>query len=156
MDHCDLCQGFDIRELLLQSSAQKPRATGNTSRTYVDTDDYRQPIPHFYTHQRSIVALKRSAEQGCKLCDLFWHTWVKTLNKTDFTEEWLDRTFQGQIYIGCSSWTTSIQGYPYITLTQKSSTGASRTLCSFEAFADRGPNMRSSLSYCVHSITSDR
>lgn len=106
MDHCDLCQRFNIRELLLQSVAQRPEATRNTSRTYVDANDY--------------------------------------------------RTFQGQIYIGCSSWTSSRQGYPYVTLTQRSSTGAGRTLCSFEAFTDRGPNIRPSLLYYIHSITCDR
>jgi hypothetical protein len=138
MCHCDLCQRFDIRELLLQSATQIPGATGNTDRNYVDAYDYRPPMRHFYKHQKSIVALKRSAEHGCNLCNLFWLTWVKTVNKKDFTEDWLDRIFQGQLYIGCSSWTTSRQGFPYVTLTQQPPAGNSRLLCSFEAFADRG------------------
>jgi hypothetical protein len=138
MNLCDLCQRFDIRALLLESATQKLEATGNTNRNYVDAHDYRPPIPHFYPHHKSIVALKRSAEQDCKLCDLFWRTWLTTLSKTDFTEEWLDRMFQGQIYIGCSGWSASRQGVPYVTLTQLQSAGGGRTLCSFEAFADRG------------------
>ncbi len=138
MEHCNLCQQFDIRELLLQSAAQKPDATGNTDRNFVDANDYRAAIPSFYKHYEDIVALKCSAERGCELCSLFWRTWVKTLNKDDFTEEWLKKYFQGQLYIGCSNWTKSRQGFPYITLTQQDPTGNSRTLCSFEAFADRG------------------
>lgn len=143
MSLCDTCQRFDIRELLRKSEAQKTGATGALSRTQVDTDDFRPPIPHFYKHLESVIALKKSSEAGCTLCGLFWLTWVKTLNKPDFTDEWLDRIFEGQLYIGSSSWTTSGQGFPYITLNQQSSSGASRTLGSFEAFADRGEGAKS-------------
>ena len=145
MNLCEVCRGFDIRGLLLASEAQAPQATGALGRTLVDADDFRPPLPQFYKHHESIVALKQSSEKGCNLCRLFWLTWVKTLTKTDYTEEWLDKTLPGQIYIGCSSWTTSGQGFPYITVNQQSSVGASRTLCSFEAFADRGENYRSSM-----------
>ena len=145
MDLCDLCRGFDIRALLLQSAAIRPRASGITDRNLVDAKDYRPPIPHFYKHHSGIVALKRSSEQGCKLCSLFWCTWVKTLTKSDPTEEWLDATFEGQIHIGCSGWTTSRQGLPYVTLTQQPSSGGGRTLCSFEAFAYRGTGVSPSL-----------
>lgn len=138
MSLCKICQGFDIRALLLQSAAQKPRASGITNRNLVDAEDYRPAIPYFYKHQSSIVTLKKSAEQNCELCDLFWCIWIKTLGKPDATEEWLDATFRGQIYIGCSGWTTSKQGLPYITLIQNPSSGGDRTLCSFEAFAYRG------------------
>lgn len=135
---CNLCEIFDIRQLLCLSAAQKPNATGNTDRNFVDTNDYRVPIPNFYKHHEGIVTLKGSADQGCELCRLFWHAWVKTLNKDHITEEFLEKYFPGQLYIGCSSWTTSRQGFPYVTLTQQFSIGSSRTLCSFEAFADRG------------------
>lgn len=138
MEHCNLCQNFNIRELLLQSAAQKPDATGNTDRNYKDANDYRAPLPTFYKHHEGIIALKRSAEQSCELCSLFWHTWVKTLNKDDPSEDWLEKYFPGQLYIGTSSWTASRQGFPYVTLSQQAPTGNNRTLCSFEAFADRG------------------
>jgi hypothetical protein len=36
---------------------------------------------------------------------------VKTLNKTYFTDEWLDKIFEVQIYIGCSGWVASGQGF---------------------------------------------
>lgn len=135
---CTLCQDLDIRELLLQSAAQKPDATGNTDRNYVDANDFRAAMPTFFKHHAGIIALKKSMEQDCQLCTLFWRTWVKTLNKDDFTDEWLEKYFQGQLYIGSSSWTTSRQGFPYVNLTQQAPGGNSRTLCSFEAFADRG------------------
>jgi hypothetical protein len=135
---CNLCSAFDIRELLLQSAAQKPSATGNLDLNDVDANDYRAAMLEFYKYHCGIVELKQSAEQGCQLCNLFWHTWSKTLNKDDFTEEWLKKHFQGQLYIGCSSWTTSRDGFPYVILTQHTSAGNSQTLCSLEAFADRG------------------
>lgn len=109
-----------------------------TDRNYVDADDYRPPIPLFHAHQPSIVDLRRSAENGCELCNLFWLSWVKTLNKTDFSDDWLGRIFPGRVYIGSSGWIASRQGVPYVDLTQKLLDGRSRTLCSFEAFADRG------------------
>jgi hypothetical protein len=151
MNICNICQGFDIRALLLQSVAQKPRPSGITNRNLVDAEDYRSAIPYFYKHQSSIVALKKSAEKNCELCDLFWRTWVKTLTKPDATEEWLDATFQGQIYIGCSGWTTSKQGLPYITITQHPSSGGDRTLCSFEAFGYRGMRTNPHGRNIVHS-----
>lgn len=155
MSLCDVCQRFDIRELLLKSEAQKTEATGMLGRTRVDPDDFRPSIPHFYKHLDSIVPLKNSSEAGCALCGLFWLTWFKTLNKPDFTDEWLDRTFEGQLYLGSSSWTTSGQGFPYITLIQQSSSGASRTLGSFEAFANRGEGAKSS-DCCPTLMTSGR
>jgi hypothetical protein len=139
---CKLCQDFDIRALLLESAAQFTRPSGIRDRNLIDAEDYRPPIPYFYKHQNSIVALKRSSEQGCSLCDLFWRTWIKTLNKIDFTDEWLDKTFKGSIFIGCSGWTTSREGLPYVTVTQKPSSGGSRTLCAFEAFTDRGKKLK--------------
>lgn len=60
------------------------------------------------------------------------------MNKPDITEEWLDKTFQGEVYLGCSGWIASRQGSPYITLAQKTVNGTARTLASFEPFADRG------------------
>ena len=138
MNLCNLCQEFDIRQLLCQSAAQKPDATGNTDRNFDDANDYRAPMADFYKHHEGIVALKKFADQGCHLCSLFWRDWVKTLNKDNITKEFLEKYFPGQLYIGCSSWTTSRQGFPYVTLTQQSPTDSSRTLCSFEAFADRG------------------
>lgn len=138
MELCSLCQKFDIRELLLQSAAQKPNATGMTDRNYVDANDFRAAMPNFFKQHEGVIALKRSAEQGCKLCSLFWRTWIKTLNKDDPTQEFLEKYFQGQLYIGCSSWMTSRQGIPYVTFSQQGSAGNIRTLCSFEAFADRG------------------
>jgi hypothetical protein len=138
MELCNLCQGFDIRALLLESAAQYTRPSGITDRNLIDAEDYRPPILYFYKHQNSIVALKKSSEQGCSLCDVFWHIWVETSNRVDFTDEWLALTFKGQIFIGCSGWTTSREGLPYITVTQKPFSGGSRTLCSFEAFADPG------------------
>jgi len=138
MDLCTLCRGFDIRALLLESAAQSTRPSGITDRNLIDAEDYRPPIPYFYKHQTSIVALKKSSEQSCSLCNLIWCTWVKTLNKTDFTDEWLDATFQGSIFIGCSGWTVSREGLPYVAVIQQPSSSGSRTLCSFEAFADRG------------------
>jgi len=138
MDLCDICQKFDIRQLHRQTVAQQPVATGNTDRNFVDTNDYRESIPNFYRHHETLIALKISAEQGCRLCGLFWHTWATILNKDDITKTFLQKYFPGQLYIGCSSWTTSRQGFPYITLTLQPSSGCSRTLCSFEAFANRG------------------
>jgi hypothetical protein len=142
MELCHLCQGLDIRALLFQSAAQYIRPSGITDRNLIDAEDYRPPIPFFYKHQNTIVTLKESSEQGCKLCNLIWHTWMKTLNKADFTDEWLDATFSGSIFIGCSGWTASREGLPYITVTQKPSSGGCRTLCSFEAFANRGKTTR--------------
>jgi hypothetical protein len=138
MSLCNQCEKFDIRQLLCQSAAQKPGATGNTDRNFVDTNDYRMPMPKFYKHHESIITLRIFADRGCELCSLFWCTLAESLNKDDITEEFLEKYFPGQLYIGCSSWTTNRQGFPYITLTQQSPTGSSRTLCSFEAFANRG------------------
>jgi len=135
---CHLCSGFDIRTLLLESAAQTPESTGLTGRLYSDTNDYRPPIHFFHAHHDTIVGLKKSAERGCQLCDLFWSAWVKTINKADVTEEWLDKTFKGKLYLGASGWIEVRQGAPYITLSQRISNGTARTLCSFEAFADRG------------------
>ncbi|KAG9231108.1 heterokaryon incompatibility protein-domain-containing protein [Amylocarpus encephaloides] len=137
MGLCDQCLGFDIRALLLESAGQKPEATRNTDRNFADTGDLRPAIPHFYLLHETLVALKISAEQGCQLCQLFWQTWMVTAPKTDFTEEWLDRIFEGKVYLGCSLWSVSRQGVPYVTLSQKTSDGRNRTLSSFEAFAER-------------------
>lgn len=154
MGLCELCQEFDIRSLLLASASQdlQPRQfTGVNNRNFsgvdhyrsiVSADDYHQPLPHFYPHCKTILDLKESTERGCQLCSLFWSTWVAELTKADFTEEWLSRTFPGEVYIGASGWTTSQQGLPYVTLTQKIPTGQSRTLCSFDAFAERGTMVR--------------
>ena len=138
MGLCKQCEEFDVRQLLCGSAAQKPDATGNTDRNFVDTKDYRAAVPYFYKHYDKINALKIFADQGCELCNLFWCTWAKTLNKDDINEEFLDKYFPGQLFIGCSSWTTSRKGFPYVTVTQQTPTGGSRTLCSFEAFANRG------------------
>ena len=142
MKLCNLCSGFDIRALLLSSSAQRlesnANATGNTNPVFVKAEYFHPEIPHFYPHYQTIVGLRKSAQGGCKLCELFWHTWLSTFTRTDFTDEWLDRTFDGQVYVGCSIWSTSRQGVPYVTLSQKTSDGRNRTLCSFEAFAERG------------------
>ncbi|KAF4627985.1 hypothetical protein G7Y89_g10167 [Cudoniella acicularis] len=137
MKLCNLCDGFDVRALLLSSLAQRSEATGNTNRNFVDAEDLRPAIPHFYPHYKTIVGLKNSAEEGCRLCELFWKSWLATLPKTDFTEEWLECTFEGQVYIGCSMWSTSRQGVPYVTISQKTLDGRNRTLCSFEAFVER-------------------
>ena len=153
MDICNVCQGFDIRKLLLQSVVQKPRASGITNRNLVDAEDYRPPIPYFCPHQSSIVALKKSAEQNCRLCNLFWHTWIKTLTKSNVTDEWLDATFKGRIYIGCSGWTTSKQGLPYITLIQHPSSGGDRQLCSFEAFAFRGTRNKAGCGMIIAKVS---
>jgi hypothetical protein len=138
MGLCKQCEEFDVRQLLCESAAQKPDATGNTDRNFVDAKDYRAAVPYFYKHYDKMHALKIFAGQGCELCNLFWCTWAKTLKKDDINEEFLDKYFPGQLFIGCSSWTTSRQGFPYVMLTQQTPTGKSRTLCSFEAFANRG------------------
>lgn len=138
MELCNLCQEFDIRALLLASAAQKPELTGMTNRNFNDAQDFRPPIPHFYPHHKTILDLKHSAEGECQLCTLFWGTWVATLPKPDFTEEFYERTFEGQVFLGCSGWTVSRQGVPYVTVGQKTLDGRSRILCSFEAFANRG------------------
>lgn len=135
---CDICQGFDIRALLVQSGTQKTMPSGMRDRSFIDAEDYRPPIPFFYKHHNGIIALKSSSEQGCALCDLFWHSWVKTLSKPDFTDHWLEATFEGTLYIGCSGWTISREGLPYVTVTQQPSSGGTRTLCSFEVYVDRG------------------
>jgi hypothetical protein len=74
---CELCQGFDIRPLLLKSAAQKSEATGMADRNHADADDYRPPIPLFYAHHESVVSLQRAAEKGCELCNLFWRAWSR-------------------------------------------------------------------------------
>src|SRR5438045_1430243 len=129
MSLCALCLQFNIRDLLLQAGLQIPRASGLSNRNRVDPEDYRTPIPQFFAHHRDIVALKISAEQGCSFCSLIWYTWAGNLTKTDYTEEWLAATFQGQIYIGSSGWTTSKQGMPYITISQQTSAGQTRAMC---------------------------
>jgi hypothetical protein len=60
--------------------------------------------------------------------------WIRTISLKCF----LRNNFQGSCISGCSSWTTSRQGSPYITLTQQFDTGSSQILCSFEAFANQG------------------
>ncbi|RDW75342.1 HET-domain-containing protein [Coleophoma cylindrospora] len=134
---CDLCSGFDIRALLLHSAAQRTEETGMADRNHVDGEDYRPPVPLFYAHYEGIVGLQRSSIQGCTLCSLLYGAWAKTLNRPDITEEWLEKTFQGPLYLGCTGWIASRQGIPYVSLTQKLPDGRSRELCHFEAFADR-------------------
>lgn len=138
MTICHLCLRIDIRSLLLESATQAPESTGLTGRLYSDTNDYRPPIPFFHRHHDTIIGLKNSAERGCQLCDLFWSTWIKTINKAEITEEWVDKAFKGELYLGVSGWIEARQGAPYITLSQKISNGTARTLCSFEPFANRG------------------
>jgi hypothetical protein len=134
---CEPCQGFDIRALLMNSAAQLPEASGLTDRNQLDDHDFRPPVPMFYAHHKCITDLRRSAEV-CRLCKLFWQAWLKTLDRSDFTDEWLNKMFQGRLYIGSSSWMASRQGIPFVTLTQGLSDGRSRTLCNFEAFVRRG------------------
>ncbi|KAH7350621.1 heterokaryon incompatibility protein-domain-containing protein [Rhexocercosporidium sp. MPI-PUGE-AT-0058] len=155
MPPCKACQSFDIRSLLFESAGQDAQSTGLTGRLYSDTNDYRPPIPFFHKLHDSIVNLKQSAEQGCEACNLFWVTWIKTVNKPDITEEWLDRTFQGNVYLGCSGWIASRQGSPYITLAQKTANGSPRTLASFEPFADRDELPSDGLDLLGRSIYED-
>ena len=138
MPLCRSCEDFDIRSLLFQSAGQDAQSTGLTGRLYSDTNDYRPPIPFFHKLYDSIIELKNSAEGGCETCELLWVTWIQTVNKPDITEDWLDKTFQGEVYLGCSGWIASRQGSPYITLAQNTANGTARTLASFEPFADRG------------------
>ena len=138
MPRCRSCEDFDLRSLLFHSAGQDAQSTGLTGRLYSDTNDYRPPIPFFHKLHDSIIGLKRSAEGGCETCELLWMTWIKTVTKPDITEDWLDKTFLGEVYLGCSGWIASRQGSPYITLAQKTTNGTARILASFEPFADRG------------------
>ncbi|PVH80558.1 HET-domain-containing protein [Cadophora sp. DSE1049] len=155
MPPCKSCQEFDIRCLLFESAGQDAQSTGLTGRLYSDTNDYRPPIPFFHKLYDSIVGLKKSAEWGCETCDLLWVTWIKTVNKPDLTEDWLDKTFQGEVYLGCSGWIASRQGSPYITLAQKTVSGTARTLASFEPFADRDELPSDGLNLLGRSIYED-
>jgi len=131
MDLCKICQQFDIRALLLASASPDNAVT----------EDYHRPLPYFYAHYGTILELKSSSAHGCKLCELFWGTWMAELMKakqSENTDTWLSSTFQGELYIGASGWTTSRQGLPYVTLSQRTPLGQARTLCSFDAFAERG------------------
>jgi hypothetical protein len=148
MDLCKLCQGFNIRELLIKSAAQFPRPSGITDRNLIDAEDYRPPIRYFYQQHSSILGLKESSRQGCRLCDLIWRTWIKTVNKAEPTDEWLDATFTGVLFIGSSGWTLSREGLPYITVIQQPPFGGFRTLCSFEAFADRSMTILKLMCQC--------
>jgi hypothetical protein len=135
---CQQCQDFDIRSLLLTSAAQTPALTHFLYTTTVNDGYFRPALPYFYKHHESITDLKRCAENGtCEVCDLFWKCCFQTLKlRTDISNEQLDEIFPGQVYIGTSNWSTNNQGYPYITLSQISTSGAVQALCSIEAFSD--------------------
>ncbi|CAG8951369.1 hypothetical protein HYFRA_00007281 [Hymenoscyphus fraxineus] len=155
MELCVLCQNFDIRALLLASAAQPPESTGNADRNFVDAQDFRPPIPHFYPHYTTILDLKHSAEKGCPLCTLLWDTWMATLPNSEFPEGFYERIFDGQIFIGSSGWMVSRQGVPYVTVGQKTVDGKSRTLCSFEAFAERDEMPEDGPSVLCTAISAD-
>lgn len=132
--HCETCLGFDVRSLLHQA----------TSDTFKLPDGSHSAIDKFHKHQAGLSALKASSENGCEFCALLWDTAVKTIGKEQVTR-WLEKgkgEGEQDIYLGTSAWSADLQGLPYVVATQQPSQqgpwAGSRTLGSFEVYANRG------------------
>ncbi|KAG9238443.1 heterokaryon incompatibility protein-domain-containing protein [Amylocarpus encephaloides] len=144
---CEICQRFDVRQLLLESAKQKtvPKRSA-LSGNLVDVDskffskfystfvDWRAGLPDFYPHQPSLKGLEASAGEGCNLCTLIWNTWSANPVAGSPADKWLDENGQGQLYIGTSESNTTNLDHPNIMITQRPSDSSPRTLCSFEAY----------------------
>lgn len=136
---CETCRGFDVHRLLKAATAEKGRKS----------DGSYPAVPKFYTHYNGISALKSSAENGCELCRLLWTTACDTVKQGE-VDRWL-QTEEGelQIYLESSPWSPRLQGLPYVVVTQYPSQSGSRSLGSFEAYAERGTVLFRSIIYSL-------
>lgn len=132
---CDLCQQFDIRELLLlsekqESTSTKTRLTGSVSADIA----FRPGIPDFFKYHPTLAAFKE-ANSGCRLCTIIWNLWSKSPQAGSGADEYLDNSGQGQIYIGTTGSNVTKHENPSITVSQRPQGQSPRILCNFEVFA---------------------
>lgn len=145
---CEVCQQLDICELLAQSDAQtstieKTRLTGLLD----DFLEYKPGLPDFFQHHKSLGALQASAEDGCSFCKLISDSWLGGPESSATVDKAIDDAGQGQLFIGSSSYSVSKAEMPIIIVTQRPDGHSSRTLCTFDAFSERGGQTTQNLSY---------
>lgn len=136
---CDVCQKFDISDLLARSETQ-PSTTTKTRLTGLLDDflEYKPGLPDFFRHQQSLRALESSATNGCALCKLIWESWSGNPQRSESVDRSIDEAGQGQLFIGTSSHSVSRAEMPIIIVTQRPDGHSSRTLCTFDVFSERG------------------
>jgi len=135
---CDVCQGFDVAELLAQAEGQASTAM----LTALDGDhneemEFKAGIPLFFEHQKSLKSLKESADHGCALCSLIWKCWSDSRGRSATVDKAIDDSGQGQVFFGTSGYNISKAEMPLITVTQRPDGHSSRTLCTFDVYAER-------------------
>lgn len=132
---CNLCQSFDIRELLLHSAEQEPDSVKSQLTGNVNADiAYRKGLPKFFKYHPTLAALKE-AHTACILCKTIWELWSASPQAGSEADEWLDKTGQGQIYIGTSGSNVTKIESPSVTISQRPLNESPRILCNFEVFA---------------------
>ncbi len=138
-DLCDICQQLDIRELLSQSEAQASTTTKTRLTGLLDEFlEYKPGLPEFCRYHNSLGTLESSAKTGCTFCNLIWKSWSGNPQRSESVDKAIDDAGQGQLFVGTSSHSVSKAEMPIIIVTQKPDGHSSRTLCTFDAFSDRG------------------
>ena len=145
---CNICEGFDIRELYAlvsnRASKTKPMVPG------IDGFPEVQGFPNFYTHHKGLSARYSNANEGCDLCTSIWQQCSRTLppywreQQTSSPEG----EYREQIMLALSNWSPEAQGMPYLVIKQHLARGAVRDLPTFDVFMER--DMEKSI--CIHCL----
>lgn len=135
---CDVCQAFDVRQLLLLSEAQEPTWLKTTLAGIYDEDlQWKAGLPDFFTHHKSYAALEISSKLGCPLCNIIYERWPKSSKKSIAVDKAIDDAGLGQLFIGTSRCNISKGEIPVITVTQRPAGNSPRTLCTFDVCSER-------------------
>lgn len=136
---CDVCQGFDVAELLSRAENQVS-TTMLTALDGVHTEEmeFKAGMPLFFEHYQTLKAVEESADFGCALCSLIWACWSGSRGRSSMVDRAIDDSGQGQVFIGTSGFNVSKAEMPLITVTQRPDGTSSRTLCTFDVYAPRG------------------
>lgn len=136
---CDVCQGFNICELIAKAEGQTSiKALTRLDGLHDEEMEIKSGIPQFYEHHKSLSALVAAASSDCSLCSLIWKCWSESRARSAEVDKAIDDAGQGQVFIGTSGYNVSKAEMPLVTVTQRPDGRSSRTLCTFDLFAERG------------------
>lgn len=137
MSLCELCQKFDVRSLLLQSSDITDEEVGR---------GVHHPDNEFgFKYHDSILSLISTARNGCRLCTLVWQSCrdeakskAARQGEEEPSEEQLAGKYHGQIFLGTGQWEDAEGASPLIIVTAKRPHASSIQLCALDLIARRG------------------
>ncbi len=135
---CDICQRFNIRELLSLSESQRSNSVRAASTAYqTGSLELKPGLPDFFFHQSSLGAVETAAKLGCALCNLIYECWSKNPERCPRVDKAIDDSGEGQLFIGTGGHFPSKGEIPVITVTQRQGARSSRTLCTFDVISAR-------------------